>query len=98
MSGSAWCAVAREHPEFFRCFQRATEDSAALIARYLTGDGADGPILKPEHIHGLVEAAIRIHQGQLQRRQVLRFAWAAGFIAAIPGVFGVVAVLLNKFL
>ena len=53
--------LAKLHPEFFRVFDGKIGPSVALIARHLTGNGDDGPVLSPEYIHGLVEAAIRIH-------------------------------------
>jgi hypothetical protein len=44
----------------------------------------------------LIDAATKIHQGQLQRRQVLRIAWAAVIVAVIPALIqAIVAVSLK---
>lgn len=85
-SAPAWVDLAKKHPEFFRVHDARGGPSVALIARYLTGSVESGPVLSPEYIHGLVEAAIRLHGGQLQRRQVARIAWAAAALAVVPGV------------
>jgi len=92
-----WIELAKKHPEFFRVYNGRNGPSVTLIARYLTGANENGPILSHQYIHGLVEAAIRIHQGQLQRRQILNIAWTGAVIAFIPGVVNNgLAVLLRQ--
>ena len=55
-----------------------------------------GPGLKPEYIHGLVEAAIRIHQGQLQRKQILRATWAVVLFGLLPSLGSIAAALITR--
>lgn len=95
-SAESWCGVAERHPEFFRVYPGRSGPSAALIARHLTGSGEDGPVLKPEYIHGLVEAAIRIHQGQLQRKQILRATWAVVLFGVLPSLGSIAAALIAR--
>jgi hypothetical protein len=97
-SAKTWADLAANHPEFFRVYQGKGEPSISLIARYMIGKpGEDeGPALGIDYVRGLIDAATKIHQGQLQRRQVLRIAWAAVIVAVIPALIqAVVAVSLK---
>jgi len=92
-SAGAWSELAGWHPEFFRV---TAAGSVALIARHLTSSGDEGLALSPEYIHGLVEAAIRIHQGQLQRRQILRATWAVILFSILPSLGTVAAAFISR--
>jgi hypothetical protein len=59
-SADTWCDIGRRHPEFFRVFGGRESDSVALIARHLTGNSEERPVLSPEYIRGLVLALIAI--------------------------------------
>ncbi|MBA4192827.1 MAG: hypothetical protein C0467_33100 [Planctomycetaceae bacterium] len=93
-SGENWCELSRRHPEFFRVYPGRSGDSVALIARHLTASGDEGSQLSPEYIHGLVEAAIRIHHGQLQRKQILRATWAVVAFTVLPSLGSVAAAII----
>ena len=95
-SSDSWCQLARRHPEFFRNYPGRDGDSAALIARHLAASSDDGLALSPEYIHGLVEAAIRIHQGQLQRKQILRATWAVVLFGLLPSLASLAATLIAQ--
>jgi hypothetical protein len=94
-SAESWCDLARRHPEFFRVYPGRTADSVALIARHLAGTAEEGPGLTPEYIHGLVEAAVRLHQGQLQRKQLLQATWVVA-VTLLPAVASLAAAWIGR--
>ena len=96
-SARSWTELAKQHAEFFRVYDGTRGASISLIARYLTGNGEDGPVLTSEYITGLIDAAVHIHRGQIQRRQVLKFAWAAIAFAALPSLISGVVTLITKY-
>ena len=84
-----WVVVARRHPEFFRVYPgtgERSDPSISLIARHLAGRQQG---LEPLFIAALIETATRLHQGQIQRRTLVRAA--VGF----SGLIGVVAPLIS---
>ncbi len=96
-SAKSWTDLSKQHAEFFRVYDGTRGHSISLIARYLTGNGEDGPALSSEYITGLIDAAVHIHQGQIQRRQVLRVAWAAIAFAALPAIINGSFALVAKY-
>ncbi|VTS06895.1 hypothetical protein [Tuwongella immobilis] len=93
-SAEKWATVARQHPEFFRIHDGRGGESIALIARHFRPDGEDGPALTMHNVNGLIESAIQIHHGQLQRRQILRatrfLLLGSLIVAALPKVLDLI--------
>jgi hypothetical protein len=94
-SGDSWLTIARVHCEFFRVYPATGEDGplASLVARRL--QPADDRKLSPEFVKGLMEAAIRIHETQLQRRQILKVAWAGGALLALSTLASIVSAVAS---
>jgi len=79
-SGDTWTAVAKRHREFFRVIDG---QSVILIARHYSAKREDGDRLDSWLIRGLIDAAIQMHQGQLQRKQILKATWIGGASGAV---------------
>ena len=93
-SAGTWMEIARSHSEFFRVYEGTKGPSASLVARHvLPKEG--GRKLSPEFVSSLMMAAVQIHAGQLQRRQILRAGIAAGAVAIIPILASVLSLYVN---
>lgn len=92
MSATAWTVVAARHPEFFRL----VGDKCALIVRRLMGDGIAGSRVEPVHVTGLIKAAIALHAGQLQRRQIIGAGWTLFGVAVLHAAATVAAAIIQK--
>lgn len=66
-SADTWTEVASQHPEFFRV--RPTGDHVvSLLARHVTPRGENGRLpLSPEHVKELLNAALSIHDRELEQ-------------------------------
>lgn len=74
-SASTWGEIAKEHCEFFRVYDSGKENvSISLIARHLSKAKGDGEKLGAGFVYGLVESAIRMHDGQVRRDNLLNFS------------------------
>lgn len=92
-SAESWMDIARVHCEFFRVYPSTGEDGpvASLVARRSLP--AEDRKLTPEFIKGLVEAAISIHETQLQRRQILEVAWGGGILLALSTLASIISAM-----
>jgi hypothetical protein len=93
-SAGTWMEIAGVHSELFRVYPSTGPDGpvASLVARRL--QPADDRKLSPEFVGQLIQAAISIHETQLQRRQILKVAWVGGTLLALSAVGSVVSAVL----
>jgi hypothetical protein len=92
-SGPSWCAVAAEHPEFFR----VQEGYASLTARHVLWIQDVRTTVQLEFIAALFQSAIRIHDGQVEAAgwwKNLIPLWAA----IVGGLLGTVSTLITLWL
>lgn len=94
-SARTWMEVAKRHREFFRVFDGGGDPKIALTARHLNAQHEDGGRLESWLLRGLLDAAIQIHAGQLQRKQVSKAGWIGG---AIGGLVGAIIPLVFQLL
>jgi hypothetical protein len=90
-------SIAKCHSEFFRVYDGREGPSASLVARHVMGptNAEEGRRLPADFVNELVHAAIRLHDGQLQRRQVCSLAWVGGIILALPALASFIQSLLS---
>ena len=95
-SSDSWISIAQVHCELFRVYPSTGSDGslASLVARRLLPPD-DRKALPPELVTGMIEAAIRIHDTQLQRRQVLKVAWAGGTFLALSTLASLISALAS---
>lgn len=92
-SARTWTVLAKQHREFFRLFG-GNDPKVVLVARHLNERQEKG-VLESWLVRGLLDAAIQIHAGQLQRKQVSKAGWIGG---AVGGVVGAILPLAYQFL
>ena len=96
-SDESWTTVAGEHPEFFRVRAEGT-NRVSLVARHVLPKGEDGTReLTPELVGKLLQAALEIHDRQLERA----YHWKAYIpivVVLTAGVFTIFGIFLKSWL
>jgi hypothetical protein len=94
-SADSWTTIARIHCEFFRVYPSTGEDGPviSLVSRRLLSP-EDRKAFPPEFVKGLMESAIRLHENQLQRQQILRVAWVGGALLALSSMATLVSAIV----
>lgn len=82
-SAASWMEVAKGHREFFRVFERG-DPKVVLVARHLNEQQERG-MLESWLLRGLLDAAIQLHAGQIQRKQASKAGWIGGVMGAFVG-------------
>jgi hypothetical protein len=71
-SSETWTKIAKQHPEFFRIRETGTH-KVSLVARHVLPINEDGTRKLPSDFVGkLLQAAIEIHDRQMDRAQLWR--------------------------
>jgi len=93
-SAETWTNLAADHPEFFRVMPGG-DHRVSLLSRHVT-KRVEGkhPVLEGAHVHGLLRAAIEMHDRQVRRSERWTYLipiWAALVVA----VSSIVVVLIR---
>jgi alpha-ketoglutarate-dependent taurine dioxygenase len=83
-SAETWTKLAADHPEFFRVMPGG-DHRVSLLSRHVTRrvEGKH-PELEGDHVHGLLRAAIEMHDRQVRRSERWTYLipiWAALVVA-----------------
>jgi hypothetical protein len=85
-----WTEVAKAHPEFFRVYPGKEDLSVSLVARHTVG-GEEGREFSRALIGHMIDAAIKIHDSQLRRRQILHVTRLGALLLILPALMSVLA-------
>lgn len=90
-SANEWTAIAEQHPEFFRVRDTGTH-RVSLVARHVLPKKDDGTReLNPDFVGKLLQAAIELHDRQLDRAQNWKsyIPIVVAFTAGLFTLFGI---------
>jgi len=96
-SAGTWAEIAEQHPEFFRVRETGTH-RVSLVARHVLPKNDEGTRELPSDFVGkLFQAAIEIHDRQLDRAQHWK-AYVPIIVAITAGIFTVFGIFLKSWL
>lgn len=96
-SANNWSEIAEQHPEFFRVRETGTH-RVSLVARHVLPKNDGGTRELPSDFVGkLLQAAIEIHDRQLDRAQYWR-SYVPIVVAVTAGLFTIFGIFLRSWL
>ncbi len=96
-SSDTWSEIAEQHPEFFRIRKTGTH-TVSLVARHVLPKNEEGTReLPPDFVGKLLQAAIEIHDRQLDRSRHWR-AYIPIIVALTAGFFTLFGICLKSLL